>query len=221
MKRSILTKREDFAEVERDSWLTTPNIISAGRAVGGIALGVLLARGDIGASTAVIGSVVAAASDAEGTLINWAKKWPSKLRDGLKVWPSEQGVKADVIADKIYTAGVLIGGIVGGYINKTASVIAVPEVATAVASVYAKKRLGEDPVVGPEGKVGMMARFSAVGSYLLANALPDGSLASRVAEGAGHVSTVTALALGALSCYNIYKQGRDAEMPAPMPPETV
>ncbi len=205
-----ITRREDFVENERNSWFTAPNVISAGRAVGGLALGALLAKGDISASTAIAGSLVAAASDAEGSLINWAKKWPTKVRDGLRIWPSEQGVKADVIADKLYTVAVLAGGIVGGYINKTASVIVVPEVATAVASVYAKKKLGEDPVVGTEGKLGMIARFGAVASYLVANSLAEDSMSSKIMEGVGHVSTATALALGVASCYSIFKQGRNA-----------
>ncbi len=215
-----LTKREDFAEIEKNSWLTTPNIISAGRAIGGVALGFLMAKGDISASTAIIGSAVAAASDAEGSLINVAKKWPSKVRDGLRIWPSEQGVKADVIADKIYTVAALAGGAIGGYINKAAGLIFVPEVATVAASVYAKNKLGEDPVVGREGKLGMIARFSAIGSYLVANAFQDESMPSRVMEGVGHASTATALVLGAMSCWDIIKQGRNAEPHINLPAET-
>lgn len=207
---SIITKRSDFESIEKDALVTLPNVISLARALGGLVLGAAMYKGAIDPSTAAVASAGLAISDAEGSLINLAKRWPSGLRDGLRIWPSKQGVVTDVAADKVYMGGILAGGIFGGYINKTAGLMLIPELATVVASVYATKKLGHEPTVNKTGKWGMISRFSVVSAYLMSSAMSNETMAN-IFEKSGHGLTVAALGLGALSCYDVYKQGRDVD----------
>lgn len=205
-----ITKRQDFEAFEKNALVTLPNSISVARGVGGLALGYLMLRGVVSPGTAAVGALGLAVSDAEGSLINMAKKWLQKIRDGLRIWPSKQGVYADVANDKLFTGGVLVGGISGGYISGIAGLIAIPELATVAATAYATKRLDNPPIVGRFGKQGMIARFSTVSAYLMASAV-ENPTTSGILEKTGHVSTALALSLGALSCFDIYRQGKDAE----------
>lgn len=203
----IITKREDFADIEREANVTLPNLLSVARGVGGLALGYAMAKGAVSPEIATAGALALAVSDAEGSLINLGRKIPAKVRDGLRLWPSKLGAKLDVGMDKVFMAGMLVGGIKGGYLPPVAGLIAVPEVATVATSAWAGKKLGHNVEIHKTGKLGMIARFSAVSAYL-ASSMATNETVSNILENTGHVSTATAIGLGSLGCYDYFKQGR-------------
>ncbi len=211
----IITKREDFVDIEREANVTLPNLLSVARGVGGLALGYAMAKGTVSPETATAGALALAVSDAEGSLINLARNWPAKIRDGLRIWPSKLGVSLDASMDKVFMGGMLIGGIKGGYLPPLAGLIAVPEIATVATSAWATKKLGRAPEVHKTGKLGMIARFGAVSAYL-ASSMATNETISNILENSGHASTAVALGLGSLGCYDYFKQGRQGATTEPL-----
>lgn len=197
-----------FESKERENAvLTLPNAMTAIRAVGGVVLGVEMARGNISPAVAAGSAIALAATDAEGTIINVAEPYP-EIRDSLRIWPSKLGRMTDVVADKVYVAGVLSGGMTSGTVPKTSgTAILATEVATSVATAYTTKKLDKEPRVSKIGKAGMIGRVAAVSSYFASKAIPN-SKTSQVFEKAGHISTAAAVVLGALSCADIIRQSR-------------
>lgn len=205
----LITKTEEFKPYYHDATLTTPTGLSALRFLGGIGLGIGMARCEISPEMAAASAVGLAITDAEGSLIKLAQKWPSKIRDGLRVWPTKNGAAADVVADKAFMISALAGGVAGGYVPIPALALIAPETATIATTLHTRQKLGTDPDVPTIGKIGMVARFAEMGAYLTAHALEDNTPA--LAENLQHVGyglTATAFALGMASCYGIYKQAK-------------
>jgi hypothetical protein len=209
--KKILTESESFIGRERGTNLTFPNMaLTSPRLVGGLLVGGLMATKNIDAAVAATSAFALAATDAEGTLINVADKTP-RLRDKLRIWPSKFGRDYDVIADKVYTAGMLGGGLIGGQIPLIPGLaIVASEMVTIGASANARTKIGENPQVSKWGKTAMISRFYALGAYITAPAVGDGPM-SAVFENSGHVSAGLAVALGALSVMDIRRQGKLAE----------
>lgn len=210
---SIITKTSDFENDQVDKKFTLPNMLSVARGVGGITLGALMAKYpgvSVDTLTAAGTATAFAASDAEGSLIKVARNWPNKVKDTLKIWPSTYGVRWDVYGDKAFMLSLLGGGVAGGYIPVISLSLLVPEVSTAVTSLYAGRKMDKEPDVSAVGKVGMIARFAEIGAYLTAYTLKDKApMASEVLTNTGYAMTASAFVLGFMSCYNVYKQGQD------------
>ena len=161
---------DSLKEQEQDAIATTPNAISAGRALAGLALFGLLARNKIDPKIAVTASAVAAVSDFEGSLVRLTNNYP-RAQKWLRLIPSKFGRKLDPIADKVFGVGVLAGGLIGGQIPKLpGSAILATELITAGVSATAEV-MGKDPEVSKGGKVGLGLRFTSITSYLIANAV--------------------------------------------------
>lgn len=166
-------------------------------------------KGAISAKEAVLAAGFLAASDAEGTLIKAARKLPSKVRNGLRIWESNVGEKLDVVNDKVFAVAALSGGIAGGVIHPAATAIFAPEALTIGTTAYHRHKTGEDPVVSQAGKIGMIGRFAAIGTYLASSAT-EGNISDGFAW-AGHASMAVAVGSGLHSAWQIVQQARHIE----------
>lgn len=211
--RLRITDSTDFetdAQNAPSEYLTTPNGMSALRAVGGVALGYAIWKNYVSPQVALGLAGFLATTDAEGTVINWSKRLPEQKRMALKIWPTKIGEKLDVVADKIFAVSVIGGGIAGSMISPYASAILVPEIATVSATGYAKNATGEDPKVSRTGKVGMMTRFGTIMSYLGSSATQGYEALSETLVNVGHAGVIGSVILGSLSAYKIYSDARQS-----------
>lgn len=190
-----------------------PNAISTARAIGGVLLGYSMATGHAGPAEALLVGAFIGASDAEGQLItlmdNLSIRYPrlKKIQDALRIYPSKVGQKLDPIADKIAVGSIIAGGLYSGEINPIVGggILAV-EAATSAVSVIAEAK-GNNPKVSNAGKAGMLFKGLALGFNLATDAIsPEQSrIAHDLFSGLTAASFTGAVALGGMSCYQIYK----------------
>ena len=202
---SLLRKFE--AAEKADRLATLPNLLTASRALGGLALGSFMAAKMVGPMEAFSIASVLGATDAEGNLIRLTEKYP-RLQKILRIYPSKIGSDIDPIADKALTVPVLIGGVLSGEIS---SVIAGGLVATEVITsgvTIAAKLQDKDPEVSNAGKLGMISRVMTIGSNLLLSSVPyEGHAAlHNTLEATTNVGFAASMGLGMYSAYTLYKE---------------
>lgn len=205
-----------FKDVEGEQRLTSPNLLAAGRAVGGIALGIGMAANMVDPTTAVAAASGLAATDAEGSVILATRPFP-RLQKAIRAVPSRWGRILDPVADKIYAVSVFAGGTINGSIpiEQAAPVLAM-EAATVGATVAAtSRRGGETPEVGQVNKIGMVARMLMIAGNLGAGASQGG--AHEALATSGKVGFAGAVGLGGLSIVNIWRQGGETAPEQPLP----
>jgi hypothetical protein len=190
-------------EFEKDAVATLPNGLTAIRAVGGLAVGIALATGNIDPGVALGASIGLAITDAEGSAITLTNRF-KRLQETLRIIPSKFGRIFDPIADKVWAISTFGGATIGGEIPlwQGAGVMAT-ELATSVATGVVMGRGGD--VEAPKvGKVGMVARCGVVIADLASTAFGGHSGFSQelLADG-GDAFAATAIALGSLSCATV------------------
>jgi len=190
---------------ETEKNVTLPNAISVIRGVGGIALGIGLAKETITPKKATIFAALLAASDAEGSLITATKRLPD-LQKILRIIPSRAGRNLDPIMDKVFAMAVLVGGGIGGQIPKwqAASIIAT-ETATSASSAAAKLR-HTNPEASKIGKIGMVARCGAIVADLAVDNVAPNGLAHDILTDTSNSLAIIATGLGAISCGQLIKR---------------
>ncbi len=213
---------KSFQQIETQRLVTTPNAMTAFRAVGGPLLGAAMWRHGVDPTPALIATGLLAGSDDEGHPIEWASKpGRERIRDKLRLFPSAIGRKGDPIADKLLAGGVFLGGMAGGIISPTDAIpILVAEGITATSSVYLDKA-GYEPRVNKLGKVIMGLRCAVMGAAIELNNL-DGDI-HQVAQEVVHGGAVAAGVGGLISCGIIVRDalqnGRTTDIVAE-PPQT-
>jgi hypothetical protein len=197
-----------FKNVEGEKKITLPNLMSVGRAVGGVALGAGMAANLIDPVTATVAAASLAATDAEGSVIIATRSFP-RLQNALRIVPSSWGRVLDPIADKAYAISIFIGGMANGAIPLEQGIpVMATEVATMGATQLAThRRGGEVPEVGQVNKIGMVARMDMIANDLGAQATHGGvhdalAISGKFGFGAAFI-------LGAASCINILRQGNE------------
>jgi hypothetical protein len=200
----------DFeSEENKDAYFTLPNAISVARGVGGLAVGVGLAMGNISPEEALVATAVLGASDAEGISIELTKRFP-RLQRALRILPSKVGRFIDPIMDKLFAVSVFIGGMFAGYIPLEQGLpILATEAGTAIVTGIATERDGEAPVVSEVGTWGMVARIGSMVLNFAASA--ETGSAQEVLAAGGIAFTAGAVILGTMSAINIYRG--DQEQP--------
>ena len=192
---SLLRK---FNESEKkDRLATLPNLLTLSRAVGGVALGTLMAAKMVGPMEAFSFAAILGATDAEGNIIKFSEKYP-RLQKALRIYPSKIGSEIDPIADKALTIPVLIGGILSGEIS---SVIATGLIASETAKLKDK-----EPEVSNVGKLGMISRVGTIGSNLLLSSVEGHSVLHNALETTTNVGFAASMGLGLYSAYTLYKE---------------
>lgn len=206
--------RENFKSVESNEKLTLPTVMSFARLFGGAALGYALARNNIDPNAAFATAAVLGATDAEGNVIQMARRAP-RLQKALRIVPTTFGRLMDPVADKVFAVSVFAGGAVGGYIEpKVAIPILATEVATAASTGIVKAVTGEEPQVTTAGKAGMVGRCAAMGTALLASGTTGN--AQEALEAVTYAVTGASVVLGSISCGQIIRNvfHRQPEQPA-------
>lgn len=191
---------------ESDKIFTLLNALTAARAIGGIALGLGMAKYQLDSTFVAGAAATLAVTDAEGTLLDATRRLP-RLQKALRIIPSKIGRFTDPIADKIYGISIIGGGLASGSIPAYDGFgILATELATATVTGIATLQ-GKETEVSGVGKLGMIARCGAIASHLTAAAVGSGDLHEALTY-TGHGSAGLAVVLGAMSCFKIFRHSR-------------
>jgi hypothetical protein len=159
-------RRFDADSVSSDI-ITTPNMMSLGRTIGGVAVGIEVARGQLSPEATLTWMALLGASDGEGNLIHAFRQRQNPVpaidyaRERLKIVASKTGARLDHVADKIMGISYALGATYGGMIDQWQGIgILTTEVSTACLASYAD-RAGVEPKVKNVGKIGMLGRIAA------------------------------------------------------------
>jgi hypothetical protein len=156
-RHGIITNHENIGEAT-DAYVTSPNLISTARGVGGLILGYFMMKNEVSPENAAYWSMALAASDMEGSLIRVSKNHPN-LQRLLLLKASKIGERLDPIFDKMCMAATFIGGLIGGQLPSYTAGLLAGEAATVVSSGRARQNTGQDPEIGRVGKTGQILRF--------------------------------------------------------------
>lgn len=195
---------------QKDTLKTFPNLLTASRFIGGIALGILMSSGrlDAAKSTALVG--ILSVTDMEGSLIQFAKKFPW-LQKHAHIYASTIGQKADPVADKVFAVSVLAGGVASGDLSlSVVAPILATEMATAGLTIFATQQ-GHELNASTIGKLGMVGRCMTVGAGLLSVAVANNTNntnAYEIFRGTMYGSAVASVICGAVSFVDLYHQYR-------------
>ncbi len=203
-----------FRSVETNEVFTSPNLLTAARAIGGVALGVAMVRYNLDPTIVAASAAGLAVTDLEGTLIDSTKRWP-RLQKLFRIIPSGIGRIADPVADKIYAMSILVGGMVSGAIPAPHAIGILSAEASTTAATGVATLKGVEIDVTKAGKLGMVARCGTIGFDLVAAATEQSGTLHDTLAMAGHVSAATAVVLGSVSCYQILRQSRAQSEPLP------
>ena len=202
---SLLRK---FNESEKkDRLATLPNLLTLSRAVGGVALGTLMAAKMVGPMEAFSFAAILGATDAEGNIIKFSEKYP-RLQKALRIFPSKIGSDIDSIADKALTIPVIIGGILSGEISSVIATGLIASEAITSGVTIAAKLKDKEPEVSNVGKLGMISRVGTIGSNLLLSSVPyEGHpVLHNALETTTNVGFAASMGLGLYSAYTLYKE---------------
>lgn len=191
---------------ESDKNFTLLNVLTAARAVGGVALGLGMAKYQLDPTFVAGAAATLALTDAEGTLLDATRRFP-RLQKAMRIIPSRIGRFTDPIADKIYAISIMGGGLASGSIPVYDGFgILATEIATAMVTGVATLQ-GKETEVSGIGKLGMIARCGAIASHLSAAAVGSGDLHEALTY-TGHGSAGLAVVLGTMSCLKIFQQSK-------------
>lgn len=208
---------KDFKGQEKDSIWSSLNALTASRFAGGIAMGALIASGQIDPTIGFFACLGLGATDGEGIVLSSTNRFP-KVQKFLRIFASKFGQKFDPVADKVFAGSIIAGSTVAGLMpHWQAAGIISTEAATSAVTIY-KNRMGAETRVSKTGSFGFLARLStiAIDLGIPAFAASTSELAHAM-KTASNITAAAAIGLGAVSCALLSRAPTSSLQPEEIP----